>query len=38
MAANSYEFEPRGPIELRGLGAMPTYLVLTPEPASELTR
>ena len=34
MAGNSYEFEARGPIELRGLGAMPTYLVLGPQPPS----
>jgi class 3 adenylate cyclase len=30
MVSERFDFEPRGPVELRGLGRVPTYLVVAP--------
>jgi hypothetical protein len=33
LAGHSFQFEPRGSVELRGHGAMDTYLVIEPIPS-----
>ena len=32
LTNGAFEYEPRGPVELRGLGAMTTYLVARAQP------
>jgi class 3 adenylate cyclase len=32
--ADRYAFEPRGPIEIKGKGALTTYLLVPPSPAA----